>query len=68
MRGRSFTGPIILLGLGLLFLWSNLHPGFQVLDMLGQYWPFLLILVGPGALDRGSAAQRECLRKQLHRR
>ena len=50
MRGRSFTGPIILLGLGLLFLWSNLHPGFQVFDMLGQYWPFLLILWGLGRL------------------
>ena len=50
MRGRSFTGPIILLGVGLLFLWSNLHPGFQVFDMLGQYWPFLLILWGLGRL------------------
>jgi DUF4097 and DUF4098 domain-containing protein YvlB len=50
MRSRSFTGPIILLGVGLLFLWSNLHPEFQALDVLGQYWPCLLILWGLGRL------------------
>jgi DUF4097 and DUF4098 domain-containing protein YvlB len=50
MRRRSFTGPIILLGLGVLFLWSNLHPEFRVFDLAGRYWPFLLILWGVGRL------------------
>ena len=46
MRHRSLTGPLILLIIGGLFLWRNLHPDVPVFEMLAQYWPFLLIAWG----------------------
>ena len=46
MRRRSFAGPLILIVIGGLFLWRNLHPETPVFDLLAQYWPFLLIAWG----------------------
>jgi hypothetical protein len=46
MRRRSVTGPILLLVIGSLFLWRNLHPETPIFDLLSIYWPFLLILWG----------------------
>jgi DUF4097 and DUF4098 domain-containing protein YvlB len=46
MRRRSLTGPLLLLLIGGLFLWSNLHPDVPVWHILVQYWPFLLIAWG----------------------
>jgi hypothetical protein len=46
MRRRSVTGPLLLLVIGSLFLWRNLHPETPVFDLLSMYWPFLLILWG----------------------
>jgi DUF4097 and DUF4098 domain-containing protein YvlB len=46
MRRRSVTGPLLLLLIGGLFLWRNLHPETAVFDLLSMYWPFLLILWG----------------------
>src|SRR5690348_5888434 len=46
MRRRSVTGPLLLLLIGGLFLWRNLHPETPVFDLLSMYWPFLLILWG----------------------
>ncbi len=46
MRRRSIAGPLILVILGGLFLWRNLHPETQVFDVVAQYWPFLLIAWG----------------------
>jgi hypothetical protein len=43
MRRRSFTGPLLLLVIGALFLWRNLHPEAPVFDIVATYWPFLLI-------------------------
>lgn len=43
---RSITGPLIMLLIGGLFLWRNLHPEVPVFDLLAQYWPFLLIVWG----------------------
>ena len=43
---RSFTGPLLLLIIGSLFLWRNLHPDTPVFDLLAQYWPFVLIAWG----------------------
>jgi DUF4097 and DUF4098 domain-containing protein YvlB len=33
----------MLLLIGGLFLWHNLHPEAPIFDMVSQYWPFLLI-------------------------
>lgn len=46
MRRRSITGPLMLLLIGGLFLWRNLHPDTPVFDLLALYWPFLLIAWG----------------------
>ncbi len=46
MRQRSLSGPILLLSIGGLFLWRNLHPEAPVFELLAQYWPFVLIAWG----------------------
>ena len=46
MRPRSLTGPLILVIIGGLFLWRNLHPEAPVYEIIALYWPFLLILWG----------------------
>ena len=43
---RSFSGPLLLLAIGALFLWRNLHPDAPVFEILAQYWPFVLIAWG----------------------
>ncbi len=43
MRRRSLAGPLLLVILGGLFLWRNLHPETRVFDLVAEYWPFLLI-------------------------
>lgn len=46
-RGRSLVAPLILIGLGALFLVLNLDliPGVEY-EALGTFWPLILILVG----------------------
>ena len=46
MRPRSIAGPIILIGLGILFLINNIRPDFSFWQSLWRYWPFLLIAFG----------------------
>ncbi len=43
MRRRSLTGPVLLLLVGVVFLWHNLHPESPLFEQLSTYWPFLLI-------------------------
>jgi DUF4097 and DUF4098 domain-containing protein YvlB len=44
----SLIGPLILIGIGLAFLISNLAPNLPVWQFAADYWPFLLI--GWGAI------------------
>jgi DUF4097 and DUF4098 domain-containing protein YvlB len=46
MKRRSLTGPLLLLIIGGLFLWRNLHPETQIFDLVSLYWPFILIAWG----------------------
>jgi hypothetical protein len=46
MRHRSLAAPLILVALGGLFLWRNIHPEAPLFDLLATYWPFLLIAWG----------------------
>ena len=46
MRRGSLVVPFVLILIGLLFLVNNLRPGLPLLDLAGQYWPFLLIAWG----------------------
>ena len=43
---RGMTGPIIMIGIGALFLARNFGLGFDI----GRWWPVLLIVVGGGLL------------------
>ncbi len=43
MKARSLVGPLLLIGLGILLLLNTLRPQLGVLELLGRYWPFLLI-------------------------
>lgn len=46
MRRGSLVAPLLLIGIGGLFLARNVVPDLPLLDYLAQYWPFLLILWG----------------------
>ena len=46
MRRGSLFAPLLLIGLGALFLARNIYPDLPLLDYLARYWPFLLILWG----------------------
>jgi len=43
MRRGSIIGPLILILIGAIFLLRNFIPDFRVMDILGLYWPWLLI-------------------------
>lgn len=46
MRRTSLVAPLLLIGIGLLFLARNFYPELPLADYLARYWPFLLILWG----------------------
>src|SRR5258708_6140806 len=46
MRRHSVTGPLMLLLVGGVLLWRNLHPEMPIFDTLARYWPFILIAWG----------------------
>lgn len=43
---RSVVGPLILIGVGVLFLLHNVYPDIAVGEIFGRYWPFLLVFWG----------------------
>jgi N-terminal domain of toast_rack, DUF2154/Domain of unknown function (DUF5668) len=49
-RRHSIVGALILIVIGALFLYSNLHPGFDPWPLVSQYWPLLLVFIGVGKL------------------
>jgi DUF4097 and DUF4098 domain-containing protein YvlB len=46
MRRHSFTGPLLLVIIGGLFLWHNVHPEAPIFDLVALYWPYALIAWG----------------------
>lgn len=46
MKRGSVIGPLILIGIGALFLTRNLWPDIPIADILSRYWPFVLIAWG----------------------
>jgi DUF4097 and DUF4098 domain-containing protein YvlB len=46
MRRGSVIGPLILIGIGGLFLLRNLWPEIPLVDIIAKYWPFVLIAWG----------------------
>jgi len=44
MRARaSITGPLVLIGIGVVFLIRAVSPDFRIFDLLALYWPYILI-------------------------
>jgi hypothetical protein len=60
-RHRSFAGPIVLILLGLIFLFGNMHmlSWDRIGTWFAHYWPLLLILWGAIKLIEHWQAQRE---------
>jgi hypothetical protein len=56
MKSKSKIGAYILIGLGIIFLLSNLGwlPGLHAL--MAQWWPLILIIVGILLLIRRSSS------------
>jgi DUF4097 and DUF4098 domain-containing protein YvlB len=46
MRRASVVAPLLLIGVGLLFLARNMYPDLALIDYFAKYWPTLLILWG----------------------
>ena len=46
MKRSSVIAPLLLILIGAAFLLHNVWPNVPVAEMLGRYWPFLLILWG----------------------
>ena len=49
-RRGSVFGALMLIGIGGLFLYANLHPDFSAWALLAKYWPVLIIFWGLGKL------------------
>ena len=52
MRGRSVTGAVILIALGVLFLLSNFGMLPRLGPLFAQWWPVILIIAGVSMLLR----------------
>jgi len=48
-KTRSLVGPLVLIGIGILFLIHNLTE-INLLKMIWPYWPLVLILIGVSKL------------------
>jgi hypothetical protein len=46
MKRTSVVAPLLLIGIGLLFLARNMYPDLALIDYFARYWPVLLILWG----------------------
>ena len=46
MKRTSVVAPLLLIGIGLLFLARNMYPDLALIDYFARYWPTLLILWG----------------------
>ncbi len=58
---RSFAGPLVLIVLGIVFLFGNLHmlSWYRIAVWFSHYWPVLLIVWGVVKLIEHYQAQRE---------
>jgi len=49
-RRSSLGFAILLIAIGALWLYGNMHPGFDPWDFFWHYWPVILIAIGVGKL------------------
>lgn len=49
-RRSSLGFALLLIAIGGLWLFANMHPGFDPWELLFRYWPVILIAIGVGKL------------------
>src|SRR6267142_334346 len=49
-RRTSLVFPIVLIGIGMLFLFQRWNPAFNPKSILLTYWPLILIFIGIGKI------------------
>ncbi|HUO36014.1 MAG TPA: toast rack family protein [Candidatus Acidoferrum sp.] len=49
-RRSSLAFALLLIAIGALWLFANMHPGFDPWNLLFRYWPVILIVIGLGKL------------------
>lgn len=59
VRGGSVVFPLLLIGVGALFLAREWMPFFNPWPVLWKYWPIFLIMVGAGMFWDRSASHRD---------
>jgi DUF4097 and DUF4098 domain-containing protein YvlB len=57
-RQRSVAGPLILIGIGLLFLLRNFGYRIPLFHNFARYWPLLLVMIGLVRLAEYFSARR----------
>ncbi len=45
-RSGALTAGLILIVLGIIFLYENLYAPFSAWRLIARYWPVILIIVG----------------------
>jgi hypothetical protein len=59
MKSKSMIGAYILIGLGIIFLLSNLGWLPRLRPLMAQWWPLILIIVGILVLLRRSSGGKQ---------
>jgi len=59
MKSKSAIGAYILIGLGIIFLLSNLGWIPPIRTLMAQWWPLILIIVGILVLIKRSSGGKQ---------
>jgi len=59
MKSKSMIGAYILIGLGIIFLLSNLGWLPRLRPLMAQWWPLIFIIVGILVLLRRSSGGKQ---------
>jgi cell wall-active antibiotic response 4TMS protein YvqF/uncharacterized protein DUF2154 len=49
-RGRSITGGLFVIAIGVFLLMFSLHPDWDMWPIVSRYWPVILIVLGLGKI------------------
>lgn len=58
MKRQSLTGPLVLIAVGAFFLAKRWIPDFHPLEIVREWWPAMLIVIGAIMLVQRLAAGR----------
>jgi hypothetical protein len=58
MKSKSAISAYILIGLGIIFLLSNLGRLPPIRSLMSQWWPLILIILGIWVLIRRSSGRK----------